>query len=158
MAKIFDIPKQSFPSVADAYNSLIGIDNTERVVNLPLSQLDEIDEQPFPVNEDKVDQIADSIENVGVIEPVIVVKNGDRYSILSGRHRFRACQKLYASLNLVLTISHLTLCLPELSLFSEQTATAQVFSAVFSLTVLLMNMTISSSTAHRHLTCSFLMP
>lgn len=94
MAKIFDIPKQSFPSVADAYNSLIGIDNTERVVNLPLSQLDEIDEQPFPVNEDKVDQIADSIENVGVIEPIIVVKNGDRYSILSGRHRFRACQKL----------------------------------------------------------------
>ena len=94
MAKKFDIPKQSFPSVADAYNSLIGIDNTERVVNLPLSQLDEIDEQPFPVNEDKVDQIADSIENVGVIEPVIVVKNSDRYSILSGRHRFRACQKL----------------------------------------------------------------
>ena len=94
MAKKFDIPKQSFPSVADAYNSLIGIDNTERVVNLPLSQLDEIDEQPFPVNEDKVDQIADSIENVGVIEPVIVVKNGDRYIILSGRHRFRACQKL----------------------------------------------------------------
>ncbi len=94
MAKKFDIPKQSFPSVADAYNSLIGIDNTERVVNLPLSQLDEIDEQPFPVNEDKVDQIADSIENVGVIEPIIVVKNGDRYSILSGRHRFRACQKL----------------------------------------------------------------
>ena len=94
MAKKFDIPKQSFPSVADAYNSLIGIDNTERVVNLPLSQLDEIDEQPFPVNEEKVDQIADSIENVGVIEPVIVVKNGDRYIILSGRHRFRACQKL----------------------------------------------------------------
>ena len=33
-------------------------------------------------------------ENVGVIEPLIVVKNGERYNILSGRHRFRACQKL----------------------------------------------------------------
>ncbi|MDD6489308.1 MAG: ParB N-terminal domain-containing protein [Clostridia bacterium] len=94
MAKKLTIPKQQFPtSVADAYNELLGID-TNRVVNLPLSQLDEIDDQPFPVNESKVDQIADSIENVGVIEPIIVVKNGERYSILSGRHRFRACYKL----------------------------------------------------------------
>ncbi|MBR1736552.1 MAG: ParB/RepB/Spo0J family partition protein, partial [Firmicutes bacterium] len=82
-----------FPSVADAYNGLLGMDNN-RVVNLPMSQLDEIDDQPFPINDSKVDQIADSIDAVGVLEPVIVAKNGDRYSILSGRHRFRACQKL----------------------------------------------------------------
>ena len=93
MAKKFDIPKQSFSSVADAYNGLLGMDNN-RVVNLPMSQLDEIDNQPFPINESKVDQIADSIDAVGVLEPVIVARNGDRYSILSGRHRFRACQKL----------------------------------------------------------------
>ena len=93
MAKKFDIPKQSFSSVADAYNGLLGMDNN-RVVNLLISQLDEIDNHPFPINESKVDQIADSIDAVGVLEPVIVAKNGDRYSILSGRHRFRACQKL----------------------------------------------------------------
>ena len=93
MAKKFDIPKQSFSSVADAYNGLLGMDNN-RVVNLPMAQLDEIDDQPFPINDSKVDQIADSIDAVGVLEPVIVAKNGDRYSILSGRHRFRACQKL----------------------------------------------------------------
>ncbi len=93
MAKKFDIPKQSFSSVADAYNGLLGMDNN-RVVNLPISQLDEIDNQPFPINDSKVDQIADSIDAVGVIEPVIVARNGDRYCILSGRHRFRACQKL----------------------------------------------------------------
>ena len=29
-----------------------------------------------------------------MIEPIIVVKNGERYNILSGRHRFRACQKV----------------------------------------------------------------
>ena len=66
-------------------------------------------------------------------------------------------QKLSVSLSLVLTISRLTLCLPELSLFSERTATAQVFSADFSLTVLSTNMTISSLTVPRHLTCSFQM-
>ena len=59
-----------------------------------MAQLDEIDDQPFPINDSKVDQIADSIDAVGVLEPVIVAKNGDRYSILSGRHRFRACKKL----------------------------------------------------------------
>ena len=93
MAKKFEIQKQGFPSVADAYNGLLGMDNN-RVVNLPMAQLDEIDDQPFPINDNKVDQIADSIDAVGVLEPVIVAKNGDRYSILSGRHRFRACQKL----------------------------------------------------------------
>ena len=50
MAKKFDIPKQSFSSVADAYNGLLGMDNN-RVVNLPVSQLDEIDNQPFPIND-----------------------------------------------------------------------------------------------------------
>ena len=93
MSKKFEIQKQGFPSVADAYNGLLGMDNN-RVVNLPISQLDEIDNQPFPINESKVDQIADSIDAVGVLEPIIVARNGDRYSILSGRHRFRACQKL----------------------------------------------------------------
>lgn len=94
----FNIQKQSFPtSVADAYNNLIGIKNDNQYVNLPLSLLDEIDNQPFPINESKIEQITDSIENVGVIEPIIVVpdgENGERYKILSGRHRFRACQKL----------------------------------------------------------------
>ncbi|MBQ5562536.1 MAG: ParB N-terminal domain-containing protein [Clostridia bacterium] len=94
MAKKFEIQKQGFGSVAAAYNDLLGIKSESQIVLLPLSQLDEIDDQPFPINESKVEQIADSIENVGVIEPIIVVKNGERYNILSGRHRFRACQKV----------------------------------------------------------------
>ena len=94
MAKKFEIQKQGFGSVAAAYNDLLGIRSESQIVLLPLSQLDEIDDQPFPINDSKVDQIADSIENVGVIEPIIVVKNSDRYNILSGRHRFRACQQI----------------------------------------------------------------
>ena len=95
MAKKLEIQRQGFPSgVAAAYNNLLGIKSDSQVVLLPLSQLDEIEDQPFPINDSKVDQIADSIENVGVIEPVIVVRNGERYNILSGRHRFRACQKI----------------------------------------------------------------
>lgn len=89
-----NIQKQGFPSVADAYNDILGIKSDNQYVNLPLSSLEEIDNQPFPINESKIEQIADSIENVGVIEPIIVVKDGEKYKILSGRHRFRACKKL----------------------------------------------------------------
>ena len=95
MAKKLEIQRQGFPSgVAAAYNNLLGIKSDSQIVLLPLSQLDEIEDRPFPINDSKVDQIADSIENVGVIEPIIVIKNGERYNILSGRHRFRACQKI----------------------------------------------------------------
>lgn len=89
-----NIQKQGFPSVADAYNDILGIKSDNQYVNLPLALLEEIDNQPFPINESKIEQIADSIENVGVIEPIIVVKDGEKYKILSGRHRFRACKKL----------------------------------------------------------------
>lgn len=89
-----NIQKQGFQSVADAYNDILGIKSNNQYVNLPLSSLEEIDNQPFPINELKIEQIADSIENVGVIEPIIVVKDGEKYKILSGRHRFRACKKL----------------------------------------------------------------
>lgn len=89
-----NIQKQGFPSVANAYNNLLGINNDNQYVNISLSLLDEIDNQPFPINEAKIEQIADSIDNVGVIEPIIVVKDGERYKILSGRHRVRACRKL----------------------------------------------------------------
>ena len=86
MAKKLEIQRQGFPSgVAAAYNNLLGIKSDSQIVLLPLSQLDEIEDQPFPINDSKVEQIADSIENVGVIEPLIVVKNGERYNILSGR-------------------------------------------------------------------------
>lgn len=89
-----NIQKQGFPSVSDAYNDILGIKSDNQYVNLPLSLLEEIDNQPFPINKSKIKQIADSIENVGVIEPIIVVKDGEKYKILSGRHRFRACKKL----------------------------------------------------------------
>lgn len=95
MAKpILNVQRQSIPTVSDAYSNLLGIKNDSHFINIPLSRLDEIDDQPFPINEDKITQIADSIENVGVLEPLIVVPNGERYNILSGRHRFRACKLL----------------------------------------------------------------
>ena len=88
-----NIEPKGFPTaMSEPYKSLKGVGST--FINIPLDLLDEIENQPFPINEEKVEQIADSIETVGVIEPLIVTENLGRYKILSGRHRYRACQKL----------------------------------------------------------------
>ena len=88
-----NIEPKGFPTaMSEPYKSLKGVGST--FINIPLDLLDEIENQPFPINEEKVEQIADSIETVGVIEPLIVVESTGRYKILSGRHRYRACQKL----------------------------------------------------------------
>ena len=88
-----NIEPKGFPTaMSEPYKSLKGVGST--FINNPLDLLDEIENQPFPINEEKIEQISDSIETVGVIEPLIVTENLGRYKILSGRHRYRACQKL----------------------------------------------------------------
>ena len=71
------IETQGFPTNVSGF---LGIGN--QFVNIPLDVIDEIDDQPFPINEEKIEQIADSIENVGVIEPIIVIENLGRYKLL----------------------------------------------------------------------------
>lgn len=39
-------------------------------------------------------ELANSIENIGVISPIIVKKKGDFYEIISGERRFKACKLL----------------------------------------------------------------
>lgn len=44
-------------------------------------------------NDDKINELADSIKEHGVIQPIIVVKNGDYYKIVAGERRWRAAKK-----------------------------------------------------------------
>lgn len=85
----FSLPLQT---PEQAYNALLGSEN--QVEEISLSLLDEVENQPFPINNEKIEQIADSILSVGLLEPVLVRRIGERYEILSGRHRYRACKKL----------------------------------------------------------------
>lgn len=91
----FGIPKQpKIPTPQEAYNSLIGAVDDEKIIKLDISLLDEV-EQPFSVNDEKVQDIAKSITKIGLADPIIVRKNEkDRYDILAGRHRVRACKLL----------------------------------------------------------------
>ena len=91
MAK-FNLKPQTIPTPEEAYEGVLGINkSSDKIVELDLSLLDEIDNQPFRVNENKVKQYAESIQEIGLLEPIQVrEKENGRYEILAGRHRARA--------------------------------------------------------------------
>ncbi len=44
-------------------------------------------------DEDSLEELADSIKQYGIIEPLVVQKKGKRYEIIAGERRFRAARK-----------------------------------------------------------------
>ena len=61
-------------------------------------QIDLIDLNPFQprtnFNSDELEQLTCSIEKLGLIQPITVKKNENRYTLISGERRLRAFQKL----------------------------------------------------------------
>ena len=45
----------------------------------------------FDVSGESVDELAESIKKIGLIEPLIVKQNKDKYEIIAGHRRFTAC-------------------------------------------------------------------
>ena len=63
----------------------------DAVVMLRLSDIDPNRDQPRRrFDEAALQELADSIKAVGVIQPILVRKNGDRYTIIAGERRWRA--------------------------------------------------------------------
>lgn len=66
------------------------------VINIPLELIDEDHDQPrFNFNESSLIELAESIKEIGLLNPIKVreLTNG-RYKIIFGNRRFKACQKL----------------------------------------------------------------
>ena len=64
---------------------------TENVVDLNLTDIDINPGQPRKsFDEAALKELAESIASVGVIQPIVVVRMGSRYSIVVGERRFRA--------------------------------------------------------------------
>ena len=60
-------------------------------VELSLNDIDVNREQPRKrFDEEELEDLAASIASVGVIQPIVVVRNGTRYTIVAGERRFRA--------------------------------------------------------------------
>ncbi|NJD01820.1 MAG: ParB/RepB/Spo0J family partition protein [Ruminiclostridium sp.] len=82
------------------FNSLFGItvdEDVERVVKIPLTKLLPFNNQPFkPYSEEKLEELARSIQEQGLLNPIIVRKaaDSDNYEILCGHNRVKAYEIL----------------------------------------------------------------
>ena len=67
----------------------------ETVFTVPISLIDDFAEHPFQVRDDKdMERLVQSIDNNGVLNPVILRKNGERYELIAGHRRKHACLRL----------------------------------------------------------------
>ena len=65
-----------------------------KVVELKISEVEPMDGQPRKIfDEEKLDELASSIKENGVLQPILVVKNENGYSIIAGERRWRAAKK-----------------------------------------------------------------
>ena len=67
----------------------------DKIYNLPIAEIDPNVNQPRrSFSEVALKELADSIKVHGVIQPIIVVKMGERYMIIAGERRYRASKML----------------------------------------------------------------
>lgn len=69
-------------------------DENDNIVELRINLVEPNKDQPRKkFDKDKLDALAESIKENGVIQPIIVVKSGDMYKIVAGERRWRAAKK-----------------------------------------------------------------
>ena len=67
----------------------------ETVCTVPISLIDDFAEHPFQVRDDEdMERLVQSIDNNGVLNPVILRRNGERYELIAGHRRKHACLRL----------------------------------------------------------------
>jgi len=72
-----------------------GILKEEQYAELEIEKLKPSSVQPrLKFNEDSIDELASSIKESGILQPVLVVPEGNHYTIIVGERRWRAAQKI----------------------------------------------------------------
>lgn len=66
----------------------------DKVVELNIVDVEPMKGQPRKIfDEEKLEELSNSIKEHGVIQPILVVKNEDGYAIVAGERRWRAAKK-----------------------------------------------------------------
>ncbi len=69
------------------------VDNDGKVFQLPLSKVEPRSSQPRVIFDEKaLKELADSIKEHGLLQPILVAKAGDHYEIIAGERRWRAAK------------------------------------------------------------------
>ena len=64
-----------------------------KLKNIDINKIQANVNQPRTVfNEAKIDELAASIKENGLIQPIVVRKNNGVYQIIAGERRYRACR------------------------------------------------------------------
>ena len=81
----------SNPPVAE---TTVQEDEKEKEIEIDIRKIEPNRNQPRKqFDEDSIDELADSIKQYGVIQPLIVQKKDKYYEIIAGERRWRACKK-----------------------------------------------------------------
>lgn len=68
-------------------------ENIERIEEIDIDLIDLSENQPRKIfNEEEIEELANSIKSVGLIQPLVVQKKGDKYVLIAGERRLRACK------------------------------------------------------------------
>lgn len=71
------------------------IEKTNSVIELEISKIEPNPDQPrLHFDDNAIQGLAESIEASGLIQPIIVRKKADKYYIIAGERRYRACKSL----------------------------------------------------------------
>ncbi len=80
-------------ALLDVDNELISTGEGSRLLELDILEIDVDKNQPRKeFDQDKLKELAESIKEHGIIQPIIVRKSGERYIIIAGERRFRAAR------------------------------------------------------------------
>lgn len=66
-----------------------------KITEVPLAEIDvsgEVDR--MDIDAEKIDELAGSIDEVGLLQPILLRPVGERFEIVAGRRRWMACEKL----------------------------------------------------------------
>ena len=76
------------------FNEPTVTDENDIIKTLRITQVQPNKNQPrHNFDKQKIDELAESIQNHGMIQPIIVVKSDDMYKIVAGERRWRAAKK-----------------------------------------------------------------
>ena len=92
--KLFDMAS-TLPSADDLFSTEEERQAAKlpKIYDIPISKIDDFPNHPFKVRDDEdMENLTMSIRERGVITPASVRRKGDRYEMISGHRRKRACE------------------------------------------------------------------
>lgn len=71
------------------------VEKGEEIQQIPVSKIYSNPFQPRKhFDDEKIDELAQSIKTYGLLQPIILRKTNEKYEIIAGERRFKACSKL----------------------------------------------------------------